>query len=78
MATKHTFLTVGGKWKTSTLTPIKAIRENCVHCVQSIYSVADCGGETCALYPFRLGDAHTVSEEQRERLSVRAKASAGR
>jgi len=77
MGVTHTFQTIGGKLKTSTLTPIRAIRENCVTCVQSIYAVEDCRGETCALYPFRLGDAHTVTQEQRERLSARAKASSG-
>ena len=58
MAIKHTFRTFGGKMKTSTLTPIRAIREHCVECVQSVYAVADCLGEHCALYPFRQGAAH--------------------
>jgi len=64
-------VTLGDKTKTATLAPVRAIREHCVHCVQSPYTVAECGGYRCALYPFRLGDAHAVSEEQREQLRQR-------
>ena len=58
MAIRHTYRSIGGKMKSSTLTPIKAIREHCVECVQSVYTVAECCGDRCALYPFRLGEAH--------------------
>ncbi|MHB8763133.1 MAG: hypothetical protein ACYDA8_02140 [Deferrisomatales bacterium] len=74
MAVEHTFRTVGGQLKTAMLTPIKAIREQCVACVNSPYAVVDCRGDLCSLFPFRLGDAHTVGPEQRKRLAEARKA----
>lgn len=55
MAIKHTFLTVGGNKKTRLLTRKTAIREFCVHCMQSVHEVAFCTSKTCALWPFRMG-----------------------
>ena len=80
MAIRHTYRSIGGKMKTATLTPIRAIREHCGECVQSLLAreIEDCLGEICALFPFRLGDAHTVSEEQRERLREQGKEQAQR
>lgn len=71
MAIEHTFRTVGGELKTSTLTPIRAIREHCVECIQSRHE--DCTSPLCALYPFRRGDAHAVTPEQRAQRARTAK-----
>jgi hypothetical protein len=35
----------------------KAIRENCVECVGTVYAVKDCQGYNCKLYPYRFGKA---------------------
>lgn len=64
MSTTHTFTTIGGKRKTADLTPMGAIRAKCIECVQSVYAVADCGGEHCALYPYRLGKRPEAGDAQ--------------
>lgn len=49
--------------RTEKLTPMKAIRRFCHECCGFCENCADeireCPTETCALYPFRLGQAHT-------------------
>ncbi len=57
MATKHIIRKDGtGNTRTVSLTPIKAIRFNCVECMGMQPSlVKDCPSTLCSLYPFRLG-----------------------
>ena len=45
-----------GKIKTIRLTPIKAIRLNCIECMgyQSAL-IKDCTSNMCPLYPYRMG-----------------------
>jgi hypothetical protein len=69
MAIEHTFKTTRNREKTKVLTPIKSIREHCVLCNNGQRGIRECGGGKCPLYPFRMGDAHAVSVEQRKRLS---------
>lgn len=43
-------------FETITMTPMKAIRKNCLECVGWMYSeVAKCEIETCCFYQYRLG-----------------------
>jgi hypothetical protein len=53
---------VGGKLKTRSLTRKRAIREFCVHCMQSPIEVRFCTSKTCALYPFRVGSEGSADE----------------
>ena len=57
---KHTFRKNGkGDLQTANLTPIKAIRQNCIECMGfQAREVAECTGIHCPLYPFRMGKAH--------------------
>ena len=38
-----------------TITPLRAIRLNCLDCVKTSHEVALCPIESCPLYPFRFG-----------------------
>ncbi len=53
---KHTIRAKDGKTKEVSLTPLKAIRYQCLECVcWSPYEVKNCTGKLCPLYPYRLG-----------------------
>ena len=58
MPVEHTFRRIGENTITRVLTPIKAIRAHCYHCMQGSHDIKYCDGFKCALYPFRMGDAH--------------------
>jgi len=57
MGVKHTVRKSGeGKTRVVNLTPLKAIRLNCIECMgfqQSL--VKECSSILCPLYPFRMG-----------------------
>jgi len=64
MAVKHTIRVSGGKqgdrWLEKTqnvsLTPMKAIRKNCLECVGWVTQEVDlCQSPLCALFPYRFG-----------------------
>jgi hypothetical protein len=57
MAVKHTVRKNGeGKTRTVDLTPLKAIRLNCIECMGFRKSlVNECSSNLCSLYPFRMG-----------------------
>ncbi len=55
MAIKQKIRTKDG-FETVTLTPMSAIRKNCLECCGWMYSeVAKCGIETCCFYQYRFG-----------------------
>jgi hypothetical protein len=64
MATTHTFYTVGGAIKTRVLTRKTAIREHCIHCMQSRVEPRYCTSKLCPLYPFRLGVEGNADDEE--------------
>jgi hypothetical protein len=56
MGIKHEIRTKDGSTRKLTLTPIKAIRYNCLECIGwGPSDVEDCRGFYCALYPYRFG-----------------------
>lgn len=60
----------------SQMSPLKAIRANCLECVGTAHEVKLCPCTKCALYPFRFGKnpyrkKREMSEEQRERAAER-------
>jgi hypothetical protein len=57
MAVKHTIqINKNGQTQEKNLTPMKAIRFNCLECCNfSIFEVRECGIKQCALWPFRFG-----------------------
>jgi len=58
VAIKQDIRTSGGDGKTRVvnLTPIKAIRYQCMECTGwSPNTIKECGDELCPLYPFRMG-----------------------
>ena len=57
MAVTHEIRSDGnGKTKIVNLTPIKAIRYQCLECMGFQYGlVADCTSVLCSLYPYRMG-----------------------
>ena len=61
MAIKHTIRADrSGNTKEVSLTPIKAIRFHCIECFGfKIKEVPGCTSPLCALYPYRMGKAHT-------------------
>ncbi len=77
MPVQHTFKTVGGKLKTRNLTPLSAIREACIHCCQGVHAVRDCGGETCPLYPFRMGRRCSSRPSRNRRKTGRSSSEIG-
>lgn len=53
---KHTIKLKDGGTKEVSLTPIKAIRHQCLECLGwSAYEIKRCTGKLCSLYPYRLG-----------------------
>ncbi len=53
---KHKIRSKDGGIKEVSLTPLKAIRYQCLECVcWSASEVRRCTGKLCALYPYRLG-----------------------
>jgi hypothetical protein len=61
MAIKHTIRVNGfGRTKEVSLTPIKAIRWQCLECMgfQSA-EIPKCTALLCPLFPFRMGNAHS-------------------
>ena len=63
----------------SNLTPLKAIRKNCIECCNSTWEVKLCPSEHCPLYSFRLGKnpfkkKREYTPEQLKALSDRGKA----
>ncbi len=83
MAVKHTVKT-GKMLSTSTgyvpetreveTTPIKAIRLMCLECMgHQILHIEGCTATTCPLFPYRMGDAHQKSPEERASMAERAK-----
>ncbi len=53
---KHTIRSKDGKTKEVVLSPLRAIRLNCLECVcWSASEVKNCTGKLCPLYPYRLG-----------------------
>jgi hypothetical protein len=61
MAIKHE-IRKGGNLKTKVvqLTPLKAIRLNCIECMGHQKSlISDCTDGLCPLYPFRMGKTGT-------------------
>ncbi len=70
MAIKHTIRNNKGGLVDVELTPRKAIKRFCLECMCFVpQAVADCTSLNCPLYPFRLGDAHSMSAEQRKSIS---------
>jgi hypothetical protein len=61
MAIKHTFRKNGaGALTTASLTPIKAIRQQCLECVGwQVKEITDCTSTLCPLFPFRMGKTHS-------------------
>ena len=57
MGVKHTVRKDGeGKTREVNLTPLKAIRLNCVECMGFQHNlVKECASTLCPLYPFRMG-----------------------
>ena len=73
MAIRVTILGPHG-FVTRTLTPLSAIVAHCAECLGwTRGEVERCTSPLCALFEFRLGDGHTVSEERRQHLAVKAK-----
>jgi hypothetical protein len=60
MAIKHTIRAKGfNKTRSVSLTPIKAIRCQCVECVGfQVAEIPKCTAPLCPLFPFRTGSAH--------------------
>lgn len=53
---KHIIRSKNGGTKEVSLTPIKAIRYQCLECMGwSAYEIKKCTGKLCHLYPYRLG-----------------------
>ncbi len=53
---KHTIRSKGGGTKIVSLSPLRAIRLNCLECVcWSAYEVKNCTSKLCPLFKFRLG-----------------------
>lgn len=62
---------------TGAISPLKAIRKNCIQCIGSIREIPKCtASKSCPLYPFRMGknpfrQKRVLSEEQREAARLR-------
>ena len=53
---RHTIRSREGKTREVSLSPLRAIRLNCLECVcYSAYEVKHCTANFCPLFPFRLG-----------------------
>jgi hypothetical protein len=72
MAIKHKIRESSGKLIEVELTPRKAIKYFCAECVVWVrQEIEKCTVETCPLWPFRLGDSHSVSDETKKARSDR-------
>ncbi len=59
-----------GNTREVSLTPIKAIRYHCIECFGfQAREVQQCSSPLCALYPYRLGLAHTGKKGVLKNLS---------
>ena len=60
MSIKHKIRADGsGKTRVVSLTPVRAIRYQCIECMGfQVREVQHCSSPLCALYPFRMRDAH--------------------
>ena len=73
MAIKHTIKGPGGL-VTYELTPRTAIKCFCYECMGfQRPEIERCTATTCPLFPFRMGNAHSMSETQRRKQSELAK-----
>ncbi len=53
---KHTIRSKNGGTKAVSLSPLKAIRYQCLECMGfSAFEVRKCTGPLCSLHPYRLG-----------------------
>ncbi len=53
---RHEIRSKDGRTKVASLSPLRAIRLNCLECVcWSPYEVENCTGKLCPLYPYRFG-----------------------
>jgi hypothetical protein len=69
MAIKHKIRDAKGKEVSVSLTPIRAIRKFCIECMgHQIIEVPKCTAPFCPLFPFRMGDSHSIGSEQREKM----------
>ncbi len=78
MSVKHTIRNGKGNLVEVELTPRKAIKKHCLECMCFVQpEVSKCTSVNCPLFPFRLGDSHSVSEktrnERRDRMINRLK-----
>ena len=72
MAIMHKIRNENGDLVDIELTPRRAIKKFCLECMCFVRSeIAVCTVPHCPLYPFRLGDAHSMGDEQREELRKR-------
>ncbi len=54
---KHPIRTKDGETRIVNLTPLKAIRLQCIECMGfSVYESANCTSPLCSLFPYREGD----------------------
>lgn len=69
MAIKHKIRDSKGALVQVELTPLKAIKKFCLECMGFQQpEIERCTAPACPLFPFRTGDAHTVSQERRNAL----------
>lgn len=69
MAIRHKIRTAKGEIVEVELTPRKAVRTFCIECMGfQVNEVTKCTAPLCPLYPFRMGDAHAMSAEQRKTI----------
>ena len=74
MAVQHKIRNAKGGVVEKTLTPRSAIRTFCIECMGfQIFEVPKCTAPLCPLYPFRMGDAHQMGEEQRKAVGEAAR-----
>ncbi len=74
MAIKHKIRGLKGVLFEIDLTPRKAIKAFCLECMCWVQrEVPNCTAKNCPLFPFRMGDAHSMSEETKKATSERMK-----
>ena len=77
MSITHTYMGKDGYTITKKITPLQAIRAECMACSNFQYSVvAGCHIKLCPLWPFRSGKSGTkreYSEEQKKAMRDRMK-----
>ena len=73
MSIKHKIRTKNGLVVVD-LTPRRAIKAFCHECMGWVQpEIEKCTSTVCPLFPFRMGDAHSMSETQRRKQSELAK-----